>query len=108
MAEHGSIFGAMLEEFDCVVAMYHDQGLGPVRALGRGRVVNLSLGIPFLRTSVEHGTAPDIAWQGKASEESMTAALRTAGRMASRLDPGPIEWTWRPGGDPTVGGRRAR
>jgi 4-phospho-D-threonate 3-dehydrogenase / 4-phospho-D-erythronate 3-dehydrogenase len=112
---HGPISGdsvflrAMLEEFDCVVAMYHDQGLGPVRALGRGRVVNLSLGIPFLRTSVEHGTAPDIAWKGKASEESMTAALRTAGRMASRLDPGPIEWSWRPPGETGGGGgRRAR
>lgn len=97
---HGPISGdsvfmrAMLEEFDCVVAMYHDQGLGPVRALGRGRVVNLSLGIPFLRTSVEHGTAPDIAWKGEASEESMTAALRTAGRMAGRMGPGPIDWSW--------------
>jgi hypothetical protein len=57
-------------------------------------VVNLSLGIPFLRTSVEHGTAPDIAWKGEASEESMTAALRTAGRMAGRMGPGTIDWSW--------------
>jgi 4-hydroxythreonine-4-phosphate dehydrogenase len=97
---HGPISGdsvfmrAMLEEFDCVIAMYHDQGLGPVRALGRGRVVNLSLGIPFLRTSVEHGTAPDIAWKGEASEESMTAAIRAAGRMAGRMGPGAIDWAW--------------
>jgi 4-hydroxythreonine-4-phosphate dehydrogenase len=90
---------AVNEEFDVVIAMYHDQGLAPVRALGRGKVVNLSLGIPFLRTSVEHGTAPDIAWQGVASEESMVAALRMAGRMASRLDPGRIDWTWKSGGD---------
>lgn len=90
---------AVNEEFDVVIAMYHDQGLAPVRALGRGKVVNLSLGIPFLRTSVEHGTAPDIAWQGVASEESMVAALRMAGRMASRLPPGHIDWTWKPGGD---------
>ena len=69
-------------------------GTGAVRALRRGRVVNLSLGIPFLRLGGARDG--DIAWQGKASEESMTAALRTAGRMASRLDPGPIEWTWRP------------
>ena len=60
------------EEFDAVVAMYHDQGLAPLRALGRGRVVNLSLGIPFIRTSVEHGTAPQIAWKGLASADSMT------------------------------------
>jgi len=90
---------AVNEEFDVVIAMYHDQGLAPVRALGRGKVVNLSLGIPFLRTSVEHGTAPDIAWQGVASEESMVAALRMAGRMASRLAPGRIDWTWKAGGD---------
>ena len=70
-------------------------GTGAVRALGRGRVVNLSLGIPFPRTSVEHGTARH-RLAGEGERESMTAALRTAGRMASRLDPGPIEWTWRP------------
>ncbi len=90
---------AVNEEFDVVIAMYHDQGLAPVRTLGRGKVVNLSLGIPFLRTSVEHGTAPDIAWKGVASEESMVAAIRTAGRMASRLPQGRIDWHWKRGGD---------
>ncbi len=98
---------AVNEEFDAVVAMYHDQGLAPVRALGRGRVVNLSLGIPFLRTSVEHGTAPDIAWKGVASEESMISALRTAGRMASRLPAGSIDWIWKPRGE-AGGPRRPR
>jgi 4-hydroxythreonine-4-phosphate dehydrogenase len=95
---HGPLSGdtvflrALNEEFDAVIAMYHDQGLGPVRTLGRGRVVSLSLGLPFLRTSVEHGTAPDIAWKGTASDESMAAALRTAGRIAGRLNKGPIDW----------------
>lgn len=87
------------EEFDAVIAMYHDQGLAPVRALGRGKVVNISLGIPFIRTSVEHGTAPGIAWQGVANAESMTAALRTAARMARRLGPGRIDWTFHPEAD---------
>jgi 4-hydroxythreonine-4-phosphate dehydrogenase len=91
---------AVNEEFDVVIAMYHDQGVAPVRALGRGKVVNLSLGIPFIRTSVEHGTAPDIAWKGVASPDSMTAALRTAGRMAGRLAPGPIDWTYTPPAPP--------
>lgn len=88
---------AVNEEFDAVIAMYHDQGLAPVRAMGRGKVVNLSLGIPFIRTSVEHGTAPNIAWKGVASPDSMTAALRTAGRIAGRVGPGPLAWTFNPG-----------
>jgi 4-hydroxythreonine-4-phosphate dehydrogenase len=81
------------EEFDAVVAMYHDQGLGPLRALGRGRVVNLSLGIPFVRTSVEHGTAPDIAWRGIANPESMARALTTAGRLARRVGDQHLDWS---------------
>lgn len=92
------------EEFDAVIAMFHDQGLAPVRALGRGRVVNLSLGIPFIRTSVEHGTAPSIAWRGVANADSMTAAIRTAARMAGRLGPGRIDWTFNP--DEANSGRR--
>ncbi len=83
------------EEFDAIVAMYHDQGLAPLRALGRRRVVNLSLGIPFIRTSVEHGTAPDIAWKGVANHESMARALATAGRLASRVGTGRLDWTMR-------------
>lgn len=81
------------EEFDAIVAMYHDQGLAPLRVLGRGRVVNLSLGIPFIRTSVEHGTAPDIAWRGLASPESMTRAITTAGKLARRVGGQPLDWT---------------
>jgi 4-hydroxythreonine-4-phosphate dehydrogenase len=81
------------EEFDAIVAMYHDQGLAPLRVLGRGRVVNLSLGIPFVRTSVEHGTAPDIAWRGLASPESMTRAVVTAGKLAQRVGDTPLDWS---------------
>lgn len=81
------------EAFDAVVAMYHDQGLAPLRVQGRGRVVNLSLGIPFVRTSVEHGTAPDIAWKGVASAESMLRAVNTAGRLARRLGGKPLDWS---------------
>jgi len=81
------------EEFDAIIAMYHDQGLAPLRALGRGRVVNLSLGIPFIRTSVEHGTAPDIAWKGVATCDSMTRALTTAGRLAERVGKGRLDWS---------------
>jgi 4-hydroxythreonine-4-phosphate dehydrogenase len=101
-----SVFERMAggEEFDVVIAMYHDQGLAPVRALGRGKVVNLSLGIPFVRTSVEHGTAPRIAWKGEANSDSMTAAIRTAAQMAGRLGQGPIDWTFSP--DQAHGGSR--
>jgi 4-hydroxythreonine-4-phosphate dehydrogenase len=81
------------EEFDAIVAMYHDQGLAPLRVLGRGRVVNLSLGIPFVRTSVEHGTAPDIAWRGVANPESMKRALSTAGRLVRRVGTGRLDWS---------------
>jgi 4-hydroxythreonine-4-phosphate dehydrogenase len=95
---------ALSEEFDAVIAMYHDQGLAPVRAVGRGKVVSLTLGIPFIRTSVEHGTAPSIAWKGVANPDSMTAAIRTAARMAGRLGPGRIDWTLP--NDETGGSRR--
>jgi 4-hydroxythreonine-4-phosphate dehydrogenase len=61
--------------------------------MGRGRIVNLSLGIPFVRTSVEHGTAPDIAWRGLASPESMTRAVTTAGKLARRVGSGPLNWS---------------
>jgi hypothetical protein len=84
---------AMNEEFDAVIAMYHDQGLAPVRTLGRGRVVNLTLGLPFLQTSVEHGTAPDIAWKEWRAPQHGGAphGRRLAGRVGPgrRLTPGP-------------------
>jgi 4-hydroxythreonine-4-phosphate dehydrogenase len=65
-------------EFDAVIAMYHDQGLIPVKLLSRGKAVNVTLGLPFLRTSVDHGTAFDIAGRGVASADSLVEAARLA------------------------------
>ena len=69
-------------EFDVVVACYHDQGLIPVKLLAFGRAVNVTLGLPIVRTSVDHGTAFDIAGQGKADASSMVAAVCLAARLA--------------------------
>lgn len=65
-------------EFDIVVAQYHDQGLIPVKYLGLDQGVNVTVGLPFVRTSVDHGTAFDIAWQGKADHASLNAAFDLA------------------------------
>jgi 4-hydroxythreonine-4-phosphate dehydrogenase len=66
------------EQFDGIVSMYHDQGHIPFKMLSFDRGVNSTLGLPIIRTSVDHGTAFDIAWQGEADIGSMTAALRLA------------------------------
>lgn len=70
-------------EFDIVVAQYHDQGLIPVKYLGLDEGVNVTVGLPFVRTSVDHGTAFDIAGQGLADPASLRAALRMALRMTA-------------------------
>jgi 4-hydroxythreonine-4-phosphate dehydrogenase len=69
-------------EFDVVVACYHDQGLIPVKLLAFGHAVNVTLGLPIVRTSVDHGTAFDIAGRGVADPESMVAAVLLAARLA--------------------------
>jgi 4-hydroxythreonine-4-phosphate dehydrogenase len=69
-------------EFSAVVAMYHDQGLGPLKTLAFDTGVNLTLGLPIIRTSVDHGTAFDIAGRGVASPESLLAAVELAATMA--------------------------
>jgi 4-hydroxythreonine-4-phosphate dehydrogenase len=69
-------------EFDCVVACYHDQGLIPVKMAAFGRAVNVTLGLPIVRTSVDHGTAFDIAGQNKADPSSMIEAVLLAARLA--------------------------
>jgi 4-hydroxythreonine-4-phosphate dehydrogenase len=69
-------------EFDVVVACYHDQGLIPVKLLAFGQAVNVTLGLPIVRTSVDHGTAFDIAGRGEANPESMIAAVLLAARLA--------------------------
>jgi 4-hydroxythreonine-4-phosphate dehydrogenase len=68
--------------FDAVVAMYHDQGHIALKLLGMNQAVNVTLGLPIVRTSVAHGTAFDIAWQRKAEIGSMIEALRVASRLA--------------------------
>ena len=69
-------------EFDVVIACYHDQGLIPVKLLAFGEAVNVTLGLPIVRTSVDHGTAFDIAGRGVANPESMIAAVLLAARLA--------------------------
>jgi 4-hydroxythreonine-4-phosphate dehydrogenase len=74
-------------DFDCVVAMYHDQGHGPVKVLGIEAGVNITVGLPVVRTSVDHGTAFDIAGTGKADERSMLEALRQGIELAPKARP---------------------
>ena len=69
-------------DYDAVVAMYHDQGLVPLKMIGFERGVNWTLGLPFIRTSPDHGTAYDIAGQNKADPSSMGSALRLAKQLA--------------------------
>jgi 4-hydroxythreonine-4-phosphate dehydrogenase len=76
-------FRAQRGDFDLVVAMYHDQGHGPVKVLGLESGVNITIGLPVVRTSVDHGTAFDIAGTGKADERSMIQALLQAIQLAS-------------------------
>ena len=71
-------------EFDAVVAMYHDQGLIPVKYLGLEQGVNVTLGLPLVRTSPDHGTAFDIAGTGQADAASLLAAIRVARQLSSR------------------------
>lgn len=69
-------------EFDAVVALYHDQAMIPVKCLSFGEAVNVTLGLPFVRTSVDHGTAFDIAGRGTAEHSSMVAAILLAAELA--------------------------
>ncbi|MFQ5329136.1 MAG: 4-hydroxythreonine-4-phosphate dehydrogenase PdxA [Thermodesulfobacteriota bacterium] len=73
-------------EFDVVVAIYHDQGLIPLKLIHFEDGVNVTLGLPIIRTSVDHGTAYDIAWQGLASPQSMVAAIEMAAMMARKRE----------------------
>lgn len=70
-------------EFDAVIACYHDQGLIPIKLLAFGQAVNVTIGLPIIRTSVDHGTAFDIAGQGVANPGSMIEAVLLAARLAS-------------------------
>lgn len=74
-----------LREADAVLAMYHDQGLPVLKHMGFGRAVNITLGLPFVRTSVDHGTALELAGTGRADPSSLELAIRTAADIARRL-----------------------
>jgi len=76
-------FRAMRGEFDLVVAQYHDQGHIPCKLVAFDTTINVSLGLPILRVSVDHGTAFDIAWKGVARHENMNATIAYARRLAS-------------------------
>ena len=74
----------MLQDADAVLAMYHDQGLPVLKYAGFGNAVNVTLGLPIIRTSVDHGTALDLAGTGKADAGSLTAALQLAIELAAK------------------------
>jgi 4-hydroxythreonine-4-phosphate dehydrogenase len=78
---------ALHGEFEVVVAMYHDQGLAPLKLVAFDTGVNWTLGLPFIRTSPDHGTAYDIAWRGIANPSSMISALRLAKQLAAASPP---------------------
>lgn len=81
-----TIFGrANRGEFDAVIACYHDQGLIPVKLLAFGQAVNVTLGLPIIRTSVDHGTAFDIAGRGTADPSSLIKAVLLAARLAANV-----------------------
>ncbi len=73
---------AAREKYDVAICMYHDQALIPIKTLAFDTGVNTTLGLPFVRTSPDHGTAFDIAAEGKANPESLIAALRLAAELA--------------------------
>jgi 4-hydroxythreonine-4-phosphate dehydrogenase len=78
---------AQRQKYDALVTLYHDQGHIPFKLLAFDTGVNLTLGLPIIRTSVDHGTAFDIAWQGEADPQSLFAAIRVAAQMAGEREP---------------------
>ena len=78
-----TLFSAAVRgDYDVVVAMYHDQGLIPLKTIAFGQCINMTVGLPILRTSVDHGTAYDIAGKGKADPQSLIQAITLAARLA--------------------------
>src|SRR5207244_5117605 len=74
---------AARKTYDCAICMYHDQALIPIKTLAFDDGVNITLGLPFVRTSPDHGTAFDIAGSGRANPSSLIAALKLAARMTA-------------------------
>ena len=85
MGAESAFLAAMRGEFDLVVAMYHDQGLAPLKAVDFGRSVNWSMGLPILRVSVDHGTADDLVGKQKADPGSMESAIALARSITSSI-----------------------
>ncbi len=83
LAPDSAFTPARRERTDGYICLYHDQGHIPIKALAFDRAVNLTLGLPIVRTSADHGTALDIAWKGEASPSSLCQALRLAARLAT-------------------------
>jgi 4-hydroxythreonine-4-phosphate dehydrogenase len=77
----------MIKNYDCIFAMYHDQGLPVLKYASFGTGVNITLGLPFIRTSVDHGTALDLAGTGKADPGSLITAIRMAAGLAAARRP---------------------
>ncbi len=75
-----------LKNYDAVLAMYHDQGLAPLKYAGFGKSVNITLGLPFIRTSVDHGTALDIAGKNSASSDSLLEAIKLTRELIKNVD----------------------
>jgi 4-hydroxythreonine-4-phosphate dehydrogenase len=82
LAPDTAFFRSVRGEFDCIISMYHDQGLIPLKLLHFEDAVNVTLGLPIIRTSVDHGTAYEIAWKGAANPCSIIAAIEMAVDMA--------------------------
>lgn len=87
LAADSAFYRAARGEFDLLVAMYHDQGLGPLKLVGFETGVNLTLGLPFVRTSPDHGTAFDLAGRNVASPRSLLEAVRQARELSLRPNP---------------------
>ena len=83
-------YHALAGDYDAVVAMYHDQGHIALKTVGFDRAVNVTLGLPIVRTSVAHGTAFDIAGKGLADPSSLIAAVRVAAKIVAGRSPGGI------------------
>jgi 4-hydroxythreonine-4-phosphate dehydrogenase len=82
MSADSLFYYAYRGEYDAVVAMYHDQGLVPLKMIGFETGINWTLGLPFVRTSPDHGTAYDIAGKGRAEASSMMAAIGLAKKLS--------------------------
>jgi 4-hydroxythreonine-4-phosphate dehydrogenase len=76
-----------IKNYDCIFALYHDQGLPVLKYASFGTGVNVTLGLPFIRTSVDHGTALELAGTGKADPGSLIAAIRMAATLATTRKP---------------------